>query len=116
MRRLEFRRWLGIAIATLLPLTGIARADEAGGPGLRKAQEQYESSRMLKVDAPFEVELDKLNRQLDKALAGAEEAAIESGNLDLVTAYQSERKTLADSGMVPDLDDGIPAKIKQFRS
>ena len=109
-----FNLAVGLSFA-LTAFLSIPSTSAGADPRLAAAQEKYKAARWKQVDVPFGIELEKLNRQLDKALAGEEEKAVEQGDLNLVTAFQAERKALADTGEVASGEDGIPAKVKQFR-
>ena len=102
--------------ATLFALISLSAQDAATpDPRLAAAEAKHKAERETGVDAPYQKKLGQLNGQLDLALSRDEEKAIAAGDLDLVTAIQAERKSLADAGAVPENDEKAHAKLKQFR-
>ena len=87
-----------------------------GEERLAAAIQAYELEYRVKVGDAYESRVRKLNGQLDLALEGEEKKAIETGDLDLVTAIRAERKSLVEKGVIEtEPPTNLPAVLKRFR-
>lgn len=75
----------------------------------------YEAQRRAEVDAPRDAAVQELSTKLDAALEREELAAIDAGNLDLVTAILAERKALKEGGY-PSAGEGVSPGLDRLSS